>query len=237
MWLAILGSQAAASPKDSKSGPKEWLLLQRHKEYGTHKVYLSADAVKLENASAGFAIISRAPDWRIVSFRPDDKVEYICPRSTYYEQNNFHPITAESEKHYIIRNSEPLDKIPVRAYCTRHDEYSFAQGLPLAPEVGAFLCAYYMMRPHPGIPTSANINIGPQKKEKNFWLGSNDPWGVTNFLRSESIKEIPYNAKDFAEPNGYRLAKSIKEIDSSAAARSGSKELLEDLGIGEKLGR
>lgn len=67
---------AVAGPA-ARADEQGWVLTQKSQNLGDQYVYISASGLKCVNPKAGFAMVTRAPDWNIVMF--NDKTRVFSP--------------------------------------------------------------------------------------------------------------------------------------------------------------
>lgn len=73
-----------AKKKNSEHVEHEWIISQNHKDLGRAKIYFSKNAIKIFNESWGYCLLSKAPDWSVVTYRDDDKIEWKTTRNQFY---------------------------------------------------------------------------------------------------------------------------------------------------------
>ncbi len=56
-------------------------------------------------------------------------------------------------------------------------------------------------------------------------------------LETLSVKEIPFKSADFSVPGNHRKASSLSAIITSTSGRKEADSIIEQMGLGEKLGK
>lgn len=241
--LAIIGNlffpspTMAIEPANKATGEHEWVITQVHKDIGRSKIYFSKNAIKICNESWGYYLLSKAPDWSVVTFRNDDKIEWKTTRKQFY---NSYPVDLKAmpTNHIGLARSKAVDTTGAKswAYKMGTQTFWFIEHLNTAPEVDAMISGYYGIRPQKGILTKYSLIFDKPKVADTGWLAGFQRSGFVEYLTTLSFKELPYNPKDFVAPVGYKKATDPYTITTSKAQKANGDSAMLELGLGEKLG-
>ena len=213
----------------------EWLIVQWHHKAGRHEIRICPSAVRIEDKTAGFALISKAPKWDVQAFRQDDKVVCTMPRSLYYAKQDFRII---GPRMYNFENmgTQTICGMKARAFHTpKVDIYTVKLPGVSAP-IEDLIVAYYEMRTFEGVALKVTKTIRGFSKGRDISLFSRSSPGLELVLETKEIKRIPFNASDFAVPRGLRHIDALEQVKTSVSGRKDGDEIFSDLGLGEKLG-
>ena len=229
--------QAGAAEPTKNGAEHEWVACQTHKDLGKSKIYFAKNAIKIFNESWGYSILSKAPDWSVNIFRDDDKIEWKISRNQFYKTYPL-DLKAMPTNHIGLQRTRAIDASGAKSwsYLMGGQTFWFAEQFKAANEVDATISAYYGIRPQKGILTKYALTLNPPKTSEASWLSGFERSGYIEYLTTLSLKEVPYNAKDFAAPIGYKTAKDPYTITTSKARKESGDEALRELGLGEKLG-
>lgn len=215
----------------------EWIVCQNHKDLGRTKIYFSKNAIKIFNESWGYYMLSKAPDWSVVTYRDDDKIEWKTTRKQFYKA---YPVdlAGMSTNHIGLKKTRAADATGAKssAYQMGTQTFWFIEHLNTAPEVDATISGYYGIRAQRGILTKYALIFDQPKTKDNSWFNGFQRSGYVEYLTTQSFKELPYNPKDFAAPVGYKTAADPYTITTSKAQKANGDSALMELGLGEKLG-
>ena len=227
-----------AKKNNSARVEHEWIVCQNHKDLGRTKIYFSKNAIKIFSESWGYSILSKAPDWSVVTYRDDDKIEWKTTRKQFYRT---YPVDLKGmpTNHIGLKKSRAADATGAKssAYQMGSQTFWFIEHLNTAPEVDATISGYYGIRAQKGILTKYALVFDQPKTKDDSWFGGYQQSGYVEYLTTQSFKELPYNPKDFAAPVGYKTAKDPYTISTSKAQKANGDSAMMELGIGEKLGR
>lgn len=212
---------------------REWRLEQINRMRGKTTVYFTLDRVKVVTSS-NRAIVAGAPDWKVHTFRTDDKViSHVSPEQFFESlrsqgqrfSKDFRPIA-----------SEQVFGVKAEIY-KRNGETLAVWHLPgVAQEVLDVIAKYYKEQRLDGVLLSAAM---PQKKVNApiRVLASFEDSVGSKGVSLVSLKEVPYKAADFAVPSGYRIVPNDLGISFSSEKKKEAELLLQDIGVGIELGK
>ncbi|MBA3855901.1 MAG: hypothetical protein C0507_03230 [Cyanobacteria bacterium PR.3.49] len=214
---------------------KEWQFEQKHHHSGYHKFYIAPKAVKIVNTNLGYQLVSKAPDWNVSIFRNDDKVICTLTRNQYYKQQAVHPDNLRINKFPVVGKEELLGTKTTVYRGPHHDDW-VATFKDVPVEVYDLITAYYKTPPVDGVVLKSYKPPvkGPKKtKLASMWLDEHES-GTR--LTASKLKELPYNAADFAIPKDFRKVMDVKAVTTSIEGRREAESIIEQMGVGEALG-
>ncbi len=222
MFYAVVSSMADASKP-------EWILHQKQRDSGKQTIYITADALKIVNDESGYVVIARAPTWDVVIYRPDNKLGMKTTVVGFRKFSPFGPLLARGASSSF--DTEGPDTIAgVKALKLKKSsgaELWLASDIKAAPEISDMLQSYNRF-PVPGIPLKYHARTdSPEKALQAKKL-------VVETFDSQKISRVD---KDFEYPTPKRWVKTQSEILSSAAKTNELNSIMEDLGVGSKLGK
>lgn len=213
----------------------EWRIVQWHHKAGKHEIRICPSAVRIEDKTAGFVLISKAPKWDVQAFRQDDKVVCTMPRSLYYAKQDFR-ITGPRMYNFESMGTQTICGMKARAFHTpKVDIYTVKLPGVSAP-IEDLIVAYYEMRTFEGVALKVTKTIRGFSNGRDISLFSRSSPGLELVLETKEIKRMPFNASDFAVPRGFRQIDALEQVKTSVAGRKEGDEIFSDLGLGEKLG-
>lgn len=237
-WLLLLPLCAFTLAAQSAPLPRQaWLAQMQHRQLGSYRVYITRDAIKMDNVSAGYQILSKAPDWDIITFRNDDKMLNRVKRANYYRGNSYVPVDDKPNKSRIRQIAIGyIDKLKANIFSNGYEDFWLIETLGLAPEVCAIPQIEFSTKALSGLLVRYTVALSghdvPDKARPEF--ESHD--GKHVFVITRSIKSVPYNASDFAVPVGYKNEPNREHVLTSKQSKAGADQILEELGLGQKLG-
>ncbi len=225
-----------STPCSIAAGNSQWRIVQWHHKAGKHEILLSPMAVKIEDKTAGFALISKAPKWEVQAFRQDDKVVCTMPRSLYYAKQDF-SINGPRMYGFEDLGTQTICGMKARVFHTpRVDIYTVK--LPgVSTPVEDLIVAYFEMRTFEGVALKVTKTLRGFSRSRNISLFSRSAPGQELVLETKEIKRMPFHAADFVLPRGLRQIDALEQIKTSAARRREGDEIFSDLKLGEKLGK
>jgi len=214
-----------------------WLVEVKHRQLGSYRVYLARDAIKMVNLSAGYQVLSKAPDWDIITFRSDDKMLNRVKRASYYRGNNYVPVDDKPNSSRIRQVAIAyVDKLKAGIFSNGYEDFWLIESLGLSREVCAVPQVEFSTKPLAGWLVRYTVALSghevPDKTRPEF--DSHD--GKHIFVVTRSIKSVPYNSADFATPVGYKYEANREHLLTSNQSKAGADQILEELGLGQKLG-
>lgn len=237
-FSAFLMHCAHASDNISRSAKKtEWVIEQHHHKTGFHQLCFSADAVKVTNKNFGYYLISKAPDWSVYACRDDDKVVCKLSRQAYNVEQKFH-LQAEKVSSSPPLREESVGNVKTKVYRSPfHDDW-VAVFKDIPPEVDEMIAAFYRSKIVKGVVLkSVRLPRKEKPREKQPLSLYIDVQSSPVRLETLSVKEIPFNSADFSVPGNYRKASSLSAIITSTSGRKEADSIIEQMGLGEKLGK
>ena len=232
--LIVSGTEVfAVSPNKT-----QWHLQLRDQTTGIHDFYFCPSSVKILDKARGYSIVSSAPDWDVVLFRPDDKVYCKQTRSQYYYNMGFKPKTTFSPP--IILTTQKIGPVTAPLIYGPYHNDAIKKFKDISAQVDDLISCYFKMGCVPGIRLQCVSNKVPDRSKTSlgaqvFLSAAEDPSGVT--LETMSLSEMPYDASTFKLPAGLRAEKDTKHIKTGLAKRKEAEAIFLDMGVGDELGK
>ena len=192
------------------------VLEQKHRIYGRATVYLAADAVKVVSRDRDIEFLACAPKWDVLLYKPDRKVihhfffkqwsvngiktalngledndKYLTMEATVEPTERYAGVTAQ----VLSFNNKPRARAKIGDYFT-------ATTLPVSADACRVLCAIWDTRANCGVPLRFRVMKTINFTASNY--GSQNDYKLVNSLETHKIEFVPYNAKLFIAPAGYR---------------------------------
>lgn len=240
--LALTSQSVSTGAHASDGGMRDssktaWKVDQRHHSSGDLTLYFTPHALKIKKKNFGYFIICKAPDWQVYCFRNDDKV--MCKLST---------AAYLAEQGYLVKGPflESFPKVKDEFVGTMktsvyrnvsHDDWvAKFPGVPKQIYDVIMATSFYHAEPAEGVVIKS-IKHARSKSRKKRLLLSLDAENASGIrLETLKISKTPYKASDFAVPANYRKAK-LRVIVTSVESRREADSIMEQMGLGEKLGR
>ncbi len=243
--VALLSALTLPAPAMAKT---EWRFDVLHVGSGAYRYYVTDDAIRLENTANGGITVAAAPTWRVSSFRPSDKLEYITDLKNFDASLILSIIpknapTASAKPKLI--EVEQLRGLPCNKYLLASGSiYWSPKDLKVAPQVSEVVARYFstssvMPLPVRILQAKLKISQAQAKKIEERKKKSAVPWlNFSNMAKTENErlgvdltawKKVPYKPSDFEYPKGYKRANDLKDVIISAAYRNDIMDLAKDL--------
>jgi len=220
----------------------EWVFQQNHFDNGRNRIYLSKNAVKIVSLSGGFQILAKAPSWRVIIFRPDDKTMYVTDMHELRRFSPFGPLSRQGPQEIplIKLESNKQNDFVITTYKTMvpFRKVSLADG-PVSHEAQEIVRTYYRILDgsvEPGIPLKYTVHVEASKVKKGAWFneGAQSDSENKDWLSTDSWKMVAFSAEDFENPEAYKTVPTMSDILVSRAKRQNLDSLIDGLGIGPK---
>jgi hypothetical protein len=254
LFLAMLMPQAYAAPPPVTKD--EWILGQNHGDSGPLIVYIAPTAVKIVCLKRGFEILAAAPDWRVHSFRRQDKLMFTSNLSEFTSSAMVNPFgeTALKDSHYKVVGTGSLKGLRYTKYAegTKNNHIFWAaDDISVDKHVCEFLCRYYYLEKIDKVPlydhsahSVAETFTPSRTKSDHPWFDSRNfsdyhspQVGIKVRMSTTSWKKVPYNASDFALPTGFKTAQDSKQVLVSGSEKKQLEEMFDSIGFTSDLGR
>jgi hypothetical protein len=238
-WLILSSSSLAATTKS------EWVIEQKYSEIGDHKVYLSADAVKIVCPKQGFQVSAKAPDWDAYCYRLDSKKLWIGKFNVFTGDLLVNPFAVPKYSFEPLRPD--TDTVYNGFECASFlsdKENSVVYGsktISISPMACEFLCRYFNVPRMHEVPMFRRIEAA--KRSPLVLANDNDQARLTeNVLRDQryksrvilstsSVKKISYKSSDFDLPKNFQHTSQAGDIGVTGAQRSQIGAALDELGF------
>jgi len=243
---ATLALFLVATTSMAQASEVEWQLSQRQVEMGPYTVYVTKHAVKIVNAKLGYEVVAKAPIWKVVVYRPKENkgIEMSAAQFSRADVFGFFDLVRKNAKRELIKvKTETTNGITIDEFRTPvNNEHVWVTQSMGAPFVACDIIeSCYRLRPIDGVPIrEKSYHPRGKKIAIDSWMSGGinimGKEGDVEGLKTYGWKKIPYNAKDFDYPIGFKNVKDPHELVFSQSKKTTMEDVAKDLGIGEKLG-
>jgi hypothetical protein len=214
-----------------------WVIDQRHHSSGNLTLYFTPNELRIDKKNFGYFIVAKAPDWKVYCFRNDDKVICKLSNPAYLAEQGFR-VSGPRVEEFPKVGDEFIGIIKTKKYNLQtHDDWvgSFP-GIPSEIYDLINATAFYQTEPADGVVLKS-FKHPSLKSRKRARLLSLDSENVTG-IRIETIKitKVPYKPSYFSVPSNFRPTK-FRVVLSSVENRREADSIIEQMGLGEKLGK
>jgi hypothetical protein len=233
------------SAAPTKSKQDEWLFVQNQVFGGMHRIYWTQNAIKIVNVPQAFTLVCRAPDWKLYSYRDDDKVINECSLSDFYRNYPYRAdLAGKANAAFLKLESFTKDGLVITRYRTNYTAGAFldlylVQSPSVAPQVSDLLLAYYRSCPARGVVYRGHFQPKVKTRHKlESWESGLMDSAVDEHdaVVTTKIQKLPYAASDFDHPKGYKVVADGNLITTSKAHKKGFENLMDDMNVGAKFG-
>ncbi len=214
----------------------QWLIVQWHHKAGKHEILICPTAIKIEDKTAGFALLSKAPKWDVQAFRQDDKVVCTMPRSLYYAKQDFRVVGTRMYNFEDMGN-QTICGMKTRAFHTPKMDLYTVKFPGVSAHIEDLIVAYYEMRPFEGVALKVTRTLRGFSTSRDISLFSRSSPGLETVLETKEVKKMRLNPSDFSLPRRLRQIDALEQIKTSTAGRREGDAIFSDLKLGEKLGK
>jgi hypothetical protein len=238
LFLNLSSSCFAATNKS------EWVVEQHYSEIGEHKIYMSADAVRIVCPKQGFAVIAKAPDWDAYCYRNDNKKLWVGKFNFFTGDLLLNPFAVPKYSFEPLRPDKEVkyDGVDCSTYLSDR-EGSVVYGskmIAVSPMTCEFLCRYFNIPKMHEVPLFRRIE--PTSRKVITKVVADKAWLTDGAIREQrnksritlttsSIKRVAYKSSDFELPRDYHLTKDAGDIGVTGAQRSQIGAALDELGF------
>ncbi|MDX1987968.1 MAG: hypothetical protein SFV17_14870 [Candidatus Obscuribacter sp.] len=226
--------------------PTEWLVVQSHESKTDAVIHVTHDAVKLESKALGCTLLTRAPDWKVHCYRPLEKIEWIGDMGQFSGMVMSNPYALPKP---TLRGPAPrcvgeteMNGLKCKIYKGFASEVYCADSISVDPMVVLFFNRLYGTPLVPSVPLYERTHKRADRdlvRRKTDWIDT----GVASDLRggrlvkltTSSCKSVPYNAKDFEVPRGYKRKVDLIEVSYSKDQRQEITDMLDNVGFESNL--
>jgi hypothetical protein len=227
------------------TGKSEWLVEQHYSEIGEHKIYVSADAVKIVCPKQGFLVVAKAPDWDAYCYRNDNKKLWVGKFNTFTGDLLLNPFAVPKYSFEPLRQEKDVQYEGAECISYLSDkEGSVVYGsktIGASPMACEFLCRYFNVPRMHEVPVFRRI-APMSRRLPSSNLSGNKTWLTDNAIREQrdksrttlttsSIKKIAYKLSDFDLPRDCRRTTQAGDIGVTGAQRSQIGAALDELGF------
>jgi hypothetical protein len=217
VWLVIVFF--ALSAPFAKADDRGWVLTQKSLTLGDQYVYISPSGLKCVNPKAGFAMVSKAPDWNIVMFNDKTRVYFQTTLDAYkrtlasrgltndlanrqWSKGSNGNIAGLKATQYVMRGGGTFSRQGAngqkKTSTVSAADYWVSDDIQVPPRLGDLLSSAY------GLPTTQNV---PLRLECTDSKGSKR---MLETYRMQALATIPNTY--FNCPGGYKAVQSDAEV-------------------------
>lgn len=244
--FALLSGLVVTAILPANSLPKEWLLVQEEDTFRKMYVRISELAARVEVPSMGFVILAKAPDWTVHIFRNDDKLEWKGAMEDFTGGQLANPYVDPSAKKREpapppanVENKD-ICGLPGKLYRTKFASYSCADEIKVDSKIVRLFNRLHSTPLLPSVPLTISsirrqVRVKRQDGKDPNWIRSdymNDlRTGEVIILNTSKVVKIPYNAKDFEPPKGYKRMRDPIEVSYSSSKKDELNDLINNVGF------
>jgi hypothetical protein len=237
--LLLLPFIQAPTPGATKQ-PTEWVLKQNGVDVGDVNVYVSQDAVRIENPRLGYCVLAKAPDWQVFCYRVKDKTYWTGAMKDFNGIILRNPFAVPKFNEVVLHQVGQVQYCdqPCTEYRPPTPSYSLlgANTIPANPKVCELLCRYFFVNKMEKVPLARRNLVVRQERQLagKGWLDSDLARdlrkGPDKVLWTTSVQAKSYCAEDFIMPGGMTRLKDIGQIGMSNATRDNFGDLFGEFG-------
>jgi hypothetical protein len=233
IFLGWFSLPAFAEPEKT-----ELVLYQTHGDNGPHILHLTATEIHVVNKQAKYELVAKAPKWDVVVFRRDDKKSFTASLALFHSFSVYGPIVhfQGSESFKKISTTTKQDLVLTKYQKAPGSFIVMIENFKIPAQAGEILKIYYRL-PIAGIPYEHRMRANSRKQptlDPHVQLpdGTLDKIQlVTDKWQFQAVEE-----KDFVVPKGLTPVKTQSEVLLSEKKKDEFNSILDDMGVGRKLG-
>ncbi|MBK9206668.1 MAG: hypothetical protein IPL73_30505 [Candidatus Obscuribacter sp.] len=245
--LTACSMTADALPANSNV-PQAWHLIQNNEEMGKVDILLTHDAVRMYSHKQKFYVLTKSPDWKIHCYRDEEKIEWIGELKTFSCLVMGNPFLVAKPYNVIKAPAGQRGNfkgLNYAKYSTGPGQDNYICATPdikISSQVAEFIARYYNLPNTDLIPLyrCSKQAVGQNTRDNKSQMPFNSRTivpdlrtGVVVKLSTVSWQKIPYQAKDFAYPKGYKPVPDVVRITYSADSQNQLNEMLDTIGFTE----
>lgn len=232
--LAIFGLSSLAQPVQADE--QGWVLTQKSQNLGDQYVYISPSGLKCVNPKAGFAMVTRAPDWNIVMFNDKTRLFFATTLDKYKRDLEAHGFTSSmSDNSWSKSGSGSIAGLRATQYVMTGSganlrravgkrssnlsaaDYWVSNDITVPPKLSELLATAY------GLPPTGNVPLR---------LNTTDAKGSRRLLDTYRMQTSPIPISYYSCPAGYRQVTSEAEVMMTAEQKQMIDDMTHDSGGG-----
>jgi hypothetical protein len=231
--LGRLALPAFAAPEKA-----ELVLYQTHGDNGPHILHLTATEIHVVNKQAKYELVAKAPKWDVVIFRRDDKKAFTANFALFHSFSVYGPIVhfQGSESFKKISTTKKQDLVLTKYQKAPGSFIVMIENFKIPAQAGEILKIYYRI-PLAGIPFEHRMRA-KSRKEATMDPHVQLPDGPLDKIQllTDKWQFQAVDEKDFVVPKGLKPVKTQSEVLLSDQKKDEFNSILEDMGVGRKLG-
>ena len=217
----------------------EWILEQKHHDFGVCRVYIANDAIKIVNSARGFILVAAAPKWKVSIYRPKERICYNTDMQGLSRFSVFGPI-AWSRQERIARlpvSTEKVGDLTLSKYLVSDGKTQVwkIDDIKSQLEVETIYQQYFQLPVIGAIYrcTPAKVIAEKNKDVASAWLGKGLN-NIADWFTTKSCDKTVYNPRDFEYPQGMRSVPTQSDVLVGADSAREFGDLIDSMGIDEK---
>jgi len=233
--ILIMGELGAFSPTSHPALAKEPVVSvirvkQNHEFFGGMVALIGKTEFRLINTGAWkFVLVSQAPKWDVTVYNPHDKT-MLKLSLDQFDQSGLVSEMFTGRKSRMQGNSRSFvnlvkNGVPIVRYQDRFDAIEFISPAMINPAIESIIYAAYKMPTNKGFP----LSLAGHGSGRDFVTGLDQTGKKEVYLSTITIEKVSVPKEQFAEPQNYKVAASMREVILTKQKREGDAEALQDL--------
>lgn len=229
--FVVVGLSLLSAAPASHADDKGWILTQKSSTLGDQYVYISPSGLKCVNPRAGFAMVTKAPDWNIVMFNDKTRCYFQTTLDSYkrtlaqrgltndlanrqWARGQSNTIAGMKATQFVMRGGGTVTRVNARGRAKTSTvsaaDYWVSDEITVPPRLGDLLSSAY------GLPTTQNVPLR---------LEYTDARGPKNMLDTYRMQVASIPTNYFDCPSGYKAVQS----DAEVMMNDEQKQMIEDM--------
>lgn len=233
--VALFALSALIPSSGALADEKGWVLTQKSTTLGDQYIYISPSGLKCVNPKAGFALVTKAPDWNIVLFNDKTRVYFQTTLDKWRQDLQSRGMTSPlAGRQWSRAGNANIAGMKATQYVMRGGG-AIARGKSKKPPVNIQAADYYvseeisvpskltdLLTTAYGLPPTANVPLRLNCQE------SGKP--QKTLLDTYRSQQAPIPISYFTCPGGYKAVKSDAEVMMTDEQRQMIEDMTKDMG-------
>lgn len=247
--LTAFSCRAALGAEHSSPDNSEWILVQQHWTLGKTKLYVTAQAVRIDSQD-GLTVVAQAPEWRPICFRAAEKIVWSCPLREFRGVTAFQDTdSAETMGDYCkLQKHYEYVGLDCQKYGTlsRPTAYTLTTDqIPADKNAANLLCRYYHIPRVMQIPMMRqerrSLNereLARSKDAKESYLAVKDLHeGTLIYLNTISASRKKIDKADFHIPKSLQAVNNASDLVLSNEQQGQLTDIMSQFGFSSEVAR
>jgi hypothetical protein len=239
-YLLLITLLVCIQPAVAAADDDEWILDQQNHASGLYKIYVTAKAMKIVSIDAGYQIICKAPDWEVVSCRPDEKIFHKESLTTTYRLLNYvSPSASNTNRKDQNLGKETSAGVKLVKYGNSYERYWMLDGVHVAPQLSNLLLAYYHLSPVDGFLFNYSCAVKIPNGRMDTWeyRPFEEQKATIALVKTLKMRKLKLQATDFEYPKNFKLVSLEQVFRASKSQTQALDSLMDDMGVGKKFSK